>query len=192
MGRGARPRLACTRSLPLCHGNTVTAEPAAPAASPRSRLPIVLIVLGLLVVGYGLVFQGAPGAAAIWNGVLDSALVTPTRGAGSLGQPVGTRAVTLYLQRIAANRVMRMPPEYAGLADSLRPGDTLRLILGWGRSPDTALALGIIRNAAVLMDTALVLRAARQRSTRLAIVGGLLALVGVMVMSRQRRSAPAA
>jgi hypothetical protein len=152
----------------------------------------VLIALGLLVIGYGLVFQGAPGAAAIWNGVLDSTLVTPTRGAGALGQPVSTRAVTLYLQRVAANRIMRLPPEYAGLADSLQPGDTLRLILGWGRSADTALALGITRNAAVLMDTALVLRAARRRSTRLAILGGLLALVGVVLMSRQRRSAPAA
>jgi len=151
----------------------------------------VLVAAGLLIIGYGLVVQAAPGPSAIWNGVLDSTLVTPSSGPGAIGQPVATRAVTLYLQRISANRVLRLPPGRASLADSLRPGDTLRAVVGYGRSQDTALALGITRNAAVLLDSAVVLRAARQRSSRIALVGGIVALLGAFGLSRRRQATPA-
>jgi hypothetical protein len=108
-----------------------------------------------------------------------------------VGPPAPTTAVALYFPNIPAGRSFLLPTAFSNLGQSLRPGDTVRVLLGWPWRQDEPVALGIIRNGGVLLDTAIVLRMQRQRSGRTSILGAPIAVVGSVVLTRRRREMPA-
>lgn len=143
----------------------------------------------MLVAAYGWVIQGPIGASAVWNGVIDSASSFSASLPGVVGR-TPTTAATLYFHKGAAIRTVRFPASASGLAASLQAGDTLRVVVGWGWTQDTALALGVTRNRTVLLDTATVIGQQRQRSNRIGALGAVMALLGVALLVRRRTSTP--
>jgi hypothetical protein len=170
---------------------TPVTSPEPTPARPTRRLPIALLAAGLLIVAFGLFVQAPMGAGAVWNGVLDSAQATPSAVPGVLGSSSPTMTVALFFRNAPGSRTLRMPPAFAALATSFHPGDTLRVTLGWGRRQETAMALGILQNGAVVLDSAVVLRAQRERSNRTAAAGLVLGLLGLIGLVRRRSSAVA-
>lgn len=159
--------------------------PPAPRTTPR--LPIALIVAGFIVTAYGLYVQAPLGPSAIWTGILDSAQSSPPTMPGALDSSSTSTMVTLFFRNAAGGHLLRLPPSSKPLAAFIEPGDTLQVILGWGRRQETPLALGVIQNGTVLLDTAVVLQGQRQRSSRTALGGALLTVVGAIGIMRRRR-----
>lgn len=160
--------------------------PPSPRATPR--LAIAMLAAGILIVAYGLYVQAPLGPSAIWTGILDSAQSRPTVMPGSSSP---NTMVTLYFRNAPGGHLLRLSPSSAAAATSIQPGDTLQVVLGWGKRQETPLALGIIQNGSVLLDTAVVLQGQRQRSSRIAIGGALLTALGIIgVLRRKRPSAP--
>ncbi len=119
------------------------------------------------------------------SGVIDSVLVVPSGAAGLFGGRIPTRAIAVYLPKAPSARVFRLPPEAASLAESLHATDTLQALLGWRSEADTATALRIVRNGAVILDSTVVLSGQRRERSRVGLIGGVLALVGVALLIRR-------
>lgn len=161
----------------------VSPDPVAPAQSPR--LAIALLVAGALIIAFGMVARAPMSPSAVMSGVVDSVLVVPSGAAGLFGRRIPTKAVAVYLPKASAARVFRLPPEEASLADSVHASDTLQALLGWRSEADTATALRIMRNGVVLLDSTVVLSRQRQERSRVGLVGGVLALIGVALLIRR-------
>jgi hypothetical protein len=123
--------------------------------------------------------------SAVMSGVIDSVQVVSSGAPGLLGGRTATRAVAVYLPKAPSARVFRLPPAYAGLADSIRAADTLQALLGWRTESDTATALRIIRNGAVILDSSIVLQAQRQERSRFVMFGVVLGFFGVIGLIRR-------
>jgi hypothetical protein len=109
----------------------VSADPAA-VARPSLAPSFLAVVVGLIILAYGMIVQDPPGPSAVWNGVVDSAMAFPSAAPGLFGSGKPTRGVTLYFRKGAGARTLRMPPAFATLAVAFHPGDTVRALLGWG------------------------------------------------------------
>lgn len=155
--------------------------------SGSRRLALGLIGLGAVILVFGLVVEAPPGTAAVWQGVLDSAKRVPLAASSALVPSAGTSGVSLFFRNGPGSRTLSLPREYADLAGSLEPHDTLRVMLGWEWQQETPLALEIVRNGAVLLDSAAVLRLERQRSTRITVAGTLVVLAGMLLLARRPR-----
>jgi len=161
----------------------VTPVPVAPAASPR--LAVSLLVAGLVVFAFGMVARAPMSPSAVMSGVVDSALVVSSGAAGLFGGRIPTKAIAVFLPKAPSARVFRLPPEAAFLADSLHASDTLQALLGWRSESDTATALRIVRNGAVILDSTVVLGAQRRERSRVGLAGAVLALFGVVLLIRR-------
>jgi hypothetical protein len=171
---------------------TVSADPAA-VARPSLAPSFLALALGLIILAYGMIAQDPPGPSAVWNGVVDSALAFPSAVPGLVAGRTPTRGVTLYFRKGAGARTLRMPPAFATLADAFHPGDTVRALLGWGGRQDTAMALAVTRNGAILLDSGVVLAAERRRSNRTGLLGTVIGVLGAISLfrrSRVRRAMP--
>lgn len=149
-------------------------------------LPVAHLVVGALVFAFA-VFALAPlGPSAVWSGVIDSLQVVPSTYPGTFSGSAPTRAVALYLPKAPSARTFRLPPAQTALADSLHTGDTVQVILGWRSEADTAIAIRIAKNGGVLLDSAAVLAPQRRKRSLIELVGGGLALIGVIGLMRRR------
>ncbi len=159
--------------------------PVPPARAPR--IPIAFLVIGALIFGYGMVLQSPMSPSAVWSGVLDSTRVVPSSAPAGFGRHTPTRAVTLYLRKVSSERTFRLPPAYATLADSLQHDDTVQAILGWYSAQDTATALRLTRNGAMLLDSGVVLSGQRRQRSRTGLGGAVLMLIGIVGLMRRPR-----
>ena len=170
----------------------MSSDPPTQVLRPSLVPAVATIVVGLLVVAYGMIAQDPLGPSAVWNGVVDSATPFPSAVPSMIGPSSPTRAVTLYFRKAGGARTLRMPPAFATVADVFHPGDTVRVILGWGGRQDTATALGLTRNGAMLLDSAVVLGAERQRSNRTTLLGGFVGVLGAVSLARRSKQRKAA
>jgi hypothetical protein len=164
----------------------VTSEPNKALPGRRPIIPISLMVVGVLILGYGMILQAPVAPTALWSGVVDSSRTSgPAHGgAPGLGHP--TTTVSLHLHKVPQVRTLRLPPSSASLSESLRSGDTVRVVVGWRMfETETASALNIWRNGTVVLDSAVVLGAQRSRRNRVALLGAVLALVGGVTLVRR-------
>jgi hypothetical protein len=159
--------------------------PASPPGQRSSRVAATLLVLGGLIIAFGLLGEAPLSAAADWKGIVDSASTFASADPGLMGRAVDTKGIALHLHGAGSPRATRLPPAFAFLGDSVRTGDTVHLSVGWRPGTDTALALLLIRNGVMLMDSAVVLRGQRQQRTRTAEFGGLLLLAGLAGLLRR-------
>jgi hypothetical protein len=154
-------------------------------------LAFATIAAGVLIVAFGLYVQAPLGPSAIWTGILDSAQTSPSALPDADVSSLPTTTIALYFRNARGSHFLRLPPRFAAVANSIQAGDTLQVVVGWARRQETPLALGIIQNGAVLLDTAVVLQAQRQRSFRTVIGGTLIGLLGVIgIIVRKRGAAP--
>jgi hypothetical protein len=153
-----------------------------PRRSPT--LAIGHLVVGLVILAFGMVTRAPMSPSAVMSGVVDSVQVMPSGAAGLFGRRLPTRAVAVYLPKAPSARIFRLPPQSAALADSLHAADTLQALLGWRSESDTATALRIVRNGAVLLDSGVVLSGQRRERSRIGLIGGLFALIGVVMLIR--------
>jgi hypothetical protein len=161
----------------------VSGDPITPAASPRRA--IALLVAGIVVFAFGMVTRAPMSPSAVMSGVVDSVQVLPSAAAGLFGRRIPTKAAVVYLPKAPTARVFRLPPAAASLAESLRAGDTLQALLGWRSEADTATALRIVRNGAMILDSTVVLSAQRQERSRIGLAGAVLMLLGVVLLIRR-------
>jgi hypothetical protein len=167
----------------------VTAAPSEPLPVRRPPVPIALLVLGLLIFAFGMIIQAPVAPIAVWSGIVDSSRASGSAAIGPFGLRRPTAAVSVSLRRVPQVRTLRLPPASAFLSESLRTGDTLRAVLGWGLfDEDTASALQIWRNGTVLLDSAVVLGAQRRLRSRTALLGAVLALAGGIGLARHHRA----
>jgi hypothetical protein len=153
----------------------------------RLSIPITLIVIGVLILAFGMIVQAPVAPVALWSGIIDSSRAAPSVTVGPFGIGRPTAAVSLFLHRVPQVRTLRLPPTAAFLSESLRTGDTLRVVLGWRAfDEDTATALNIWRNGTILLDSAVVLGAQRRVRGRIVLVGALLTLAGGIGLTRAR------
>ncbi len=157
-------------------------------AAPAPRIPLALLVIGVLLVGYGMIFQTPMSPSAVWSGVLDSTLVVPSSAPAGFGRHSPTRAVSLFLRKVSSERTFRLPPAYASLADSLHADDTVQAVLGWYSAQDTATALRLTRNGALLLDSAMVLSGQRRQRSRTGLAGAALVIIGIVGFMRRSKT----
>lgn len=160
-----------------------------PAQSPK--LAIGLLAAGLVIFAFGMVARAPMSPSAVMSGVVDSVQIVPSGAAGLFGNRIPTKAVAVFLPKAPSARLFRLPPEAVALADSLHPADTVQALLGWRSESDTATALRIMRNGVVLLDSTLMLSRQRQERSRIGLIGGLFALVGMVMLIRRAPTRPA-
>lgn len=165
-------------------------DPQAPIRRTMPLLAISSIAAGCVIITFGLHVQAPLGPSAVWTGILDSAQTRPAPMSSAPGSASPTSSLTLYFRHAPGSHVARLPPASPGLPASIKGGDTLQVVLGFGKQHETPLALGIIQNGSVLLDTAMVLRAQLRRSARTTLGGTIVALIGVIGIFR-RKQAPA-
>jgi hypothetical protein len=129
--------------------------------------------------------QAPMSPTAVWSGVLDSTHVTPSAVPAGFGRRTPTRAVSLFLRKVPSERTFRLPPDYAALADSLHPGDTVQAVLGWSSAQDTASALRLMRNGGLLLDSTIVLHGQRVQRSRTGLAGAVLVIFGIVGFMRR-------
>lgn len=165
----------------------VSPDPVRPRRSPA--LALGHLVVGLLILGYGMIARAPMSPSAVMSGVIDSVETLPSSATDLFGRQHPTRAVAVYLPKAPSARTFKLPLGAAALADSLHAADTLQALLGWRSEGDTATALRIMRNGGLLLDSTVVLGAQRKERSRIVLFGGLFATIGVVML--MRRGAPA-
>ncbi|MEO8140172.1 MAG: hypothetical protein ABI742_11025 [Gemmatimonadota bacterium] len=152
------------------------------------RLAIALLVAGAVVFGFGMIAQAPMSPSAVMSGIIDSVQVVPSGAPGIFGRRIPTRAIAVYLPKAPTARVFRLPPKFAALADSLHAADTLQALLGWRSESDTATALRLTRNGAVVLDSGVVLAGQRQERSRTGLAGIVLGCFGIIGLIRRTSS----
>lgn len=165
----------------------VSPDPVTPRRSPA--LAIGHLVVGLLILGFGMIVRAPMSPSAVMSGVIDSVQVVASSASDLFGREHPTKAIAVYLPKAHSARAFKLPLGRASLADSLHAADTLQALLGWRSEADTATALRIMRNGSLLLDSSIVLSSQRRERSRIVLIGGLFALIGVVMLVR--RAAPA-
>jgi hypothetical protein len=155
-----------------------------PPAGP-SRTAIALLIAGLAVFAFGMIAQAPMSLSAVMSGIIDSVQVVPSGAPGVFGRRTPTKAVAVYIPKAPAARVFRLPPAFASLADSLHATDTVQALLGWRSEADTATAVRLLRNGAVVLDSGIVLAGQRQERSRTGLAGIVLGVFGVVGLMRR-------
>ncbi|HTS87271.1 MAG TPA: hypothetical protein VMG41_02170 [Gemmatimonadales bacterium] len=164
-----------------------------PSNPTRSRrLALALVGLGVATAIFGRFVEAAPGTAAVWQGVLDSAKAVSLPPSNPLIPSSSGSGLALFFRHMPGARTVGLPKDFAGVAGSLEPADTLRVMLGWEWNQETPLALAIVRNGGLVLDSAVVLTLERQRSTRIVMIGVVIAILGGILLARAGRMSPAA
>jgi hypothetical protein len=164
----------------------MTADPAPPRGGSTRRLPLLTLVAGGFVLGYGLVILAPVVPTAAWNGVVDSASVRRMSRPPLPGRrPV--EALTLFFRGTAVERTMSLPGSPRITAASLQAGDTVHALAGWRTFQATAVAVSLLRGESVLLDSAAVLRDERNQRNRAAVVGSVLLALGLVGIVRGAR-----
>jgi hypothetical protein len=164
----------------------MTAEPAASRGGASRTVPIVALVIGGLILGYGLVILAPLVPTAAWSGVLDSASFSPGSGPGFPGRSAGP-AVTLFFRGASSGRSFTLPGPTAVTAESLKSGDTVRVLVAWATLRETPAAVNLTSGASVLVDSAMVLRSQRTQRSRIGLLGAVILLFGLTGTLRSAR-----
>jgi hypothetical protein len=149
------------------------------------------MVVGGLILGYGLIILAPLVPTAAWTGVLDSVQLSRTADLQFPGRDT-PNALTLFLRGAPAGRTLTLPGSSSVTTESLKSGDTVRALVGWATLREAASAVNLTSGGSVLVDSTVVLRAERTQRSRFALVGGVLLLLGLfMVMRKSPGESPA-
>ena len=151
----------------------------------RSPLPLLLLVLGAVGVGYGQLILAPPSPSAAWTGVLDSATAGPGPGRSFPGSDA-SRTITLHLHGQSTGRTFSVPEVASLVPDQLKSGDTVRALVGWGKFRDLPAALHLTAEGTPLIDSARVLPAQRTGANRLSLIGGAVLALGLVLTLKGR------
>lgn len=161
----------------------MTADPVAPRGGSARTFPIVAMVTGGLILGYGLIILAPLVPTAAWSGVLDSARVSRAGGLQFPGRET-PNALTLFLRGAPAGRTLTLPGSAPVATESLKSGDTVRALVGWATFREAASAVNLTSGGVVLVDSTVVLRGERTQRSRITLMGAVILLVGLVMMMR--------
>jgi hypothetical protein len=162
----------------------MTADAVTPRGGSARTLPIAVLVVGGLVLGYGLFILAPLVPTAAWSGVLDSAQLSRTAGRQFPGRDA-PNTLTLFLRGAPAGRTMTLPASSSLTTESLKSGDTVHALVGWATLRESASAVSLTSRGEVLVDSTLVLRTERTQRNRFALVGAAILLTGLALVMRK-------
>jgi len=167
----------------------MTAEPVAQPSSSARTLPIIAMVAGGLILGYGLVILAPLVPTAAWTGVLDSAQVGHSSEIQFPGRDT-RNSLTLFLRGAPAGRTLTLPGSTAVSTESLKSGDTVRALVGWATLRDAPSAVNLTSGSVVLVDSTVVLGAERTQRSRIALAGAVILILGLVGVMRNAPRKP--
>jgi hypothetical protein len=164
----------------------MSADSASPSAGKSRTVPLIVLLVGGLILAYGLIILAPVVPTAAWSGVLDSVALGAPAGPQLPGRKT-TTAMTLYLHGQTSGRTFSLPGASSLNAQSLKAGDTVRASVGWGTFREMPAVVNLVSAGSSLVDSSTVLRDERTQRSRIALVGGAVLLLGLAGMMRSAR-----
>lgn len=144
------------------------------------------MVVGGLILAYGLIILAPLVPTAAWSGVIDSVGAATPSGPQFPGRKT-TNAMTLFFHGQPNGRTFSLPGATSLNAEALKAGDTVRASVGWATFREMPAVVNLVSAGSSLVDSATVLRGERTQRSRVALVGGAVLLLGVAGMMRNAR-----
>lgn len=144
------------------------------------------MLLGGLVLAYGMVILAPLVPTAAWSGVIDSVAMGQPKGPQFPGRSSNT-AMTLYIRGQPSGRTFSLPATSKLTGESIRSGDTVRASVGWATFREMPAAVHLVNSGTSLIDSAVVLREQRTQRSRVSLAGGVVLLLGLVGMLRSAR-----
>lgn len=157
------------------------------AAAGKSRtVPTIVMVIGGLMLAYGLVILAPIVPTAAWSGVLDSSSIGPVTGTQFPGR-TASKSLTLFLHGQPNGRTFSLPSASTITPDAFKTGDTVRASVGWGSFREMPAVVHLTHSGSALVDSAIVLREERTQRGRVALGGAVVLAVGLFGMMRAKK-----
>jgi hypothetical protein len=144
------------------------------------------MLIGGLVLAYGMVILAPLVPTAAWSGVVDSVTMGPPKGPQFPGRTTRS-AMTLFLRGQPNGRTFSLPAASTLTGESIKTGDTVRASVGWASFREMPAAVNLVHSGNSLIDSAVVLREQRTQRSRVSLAGGVVLVLGLVAMLRSAR-----